>query len=261
MNDLESTVRSRLHDLAGALPDEDGAQNAVGARARHHRQRRNRMAVLAVCAGLLVIAGGSTAAGALLSSPAPGGDVVTGPVEVRDPTASTSPAPTPTAVPPTPPAPTPSTPTQERPAATAEDPGGAPPAPTSSAPTSSAPTGTVPTGPASSVPSVEQPAGWPPEANAVQGGVYWAVYLELYRTGDPGGGQDALAALHELGYDGGIGGVGCDMGAAEALGLDPNGDYSGVSVFFDTADDAQRFVDLYQPGVVGTARITAYCLD
>ena len=47
----------------------------------------------------------------------------------------------------------------------------------------------------------------------------------------------------------------------ETLGLDPAVDYDAVSVFFDTEADAQTFVDLYQPGVVGTAFVTAYCLD
>lgn len=267
MNDLESTLRSRLHDLADAAPDGDGGENALAARAGHQRQRRNRMTVLAVCAGLLVVAGGSTAAGVVLSS-GPDRGVVTVPGEVTTPapTPSTRPAPPSSA-----PAPAPSASSSSVPA----------PPPSSSAPSSSAPSSRPPVGaqapvgapaagsapatpPAGSpptVPATEEPVDWPAEAAAVHGGTYWAVFLDVSRAGDTAGEQEALAALSEIGYQGGIGDIGCTAGAVEALGLDPTLGYTGVSVFFATAGDAQRFVDLYQPGVVGTARITAYCLD
>ena len=253
MNDLESTLRSRLHDLAEAAPAGDGLDDAVTARARHQRQRRTRLAVLAVCAGLVVVAGGSTAAGVLLSS-GPDGDVAV-PAEVT-PTAPT-PGPAPTSRPVPSVAPAPSAPSSPPPSSSAPVPG------TAGLPAGT-PTAGVPATPPRSTPAppaAETPADRPTEATAVHGGTYWAVFLDVSRAGDTAGEQEALAALSEVGYQGGIGDIGCTEGAVEALGLDPTIGYTGVSVFFATAAEAQRFVDLYQPGVVGTARITAYCLD
>ena len=256
MNDLESTLRARLHDLAGAAPDADGGDSAGAARDRHHRQRRNRMAVLAVCAGLVVVAGGSTAAGALLSSAGPDGDVVTVPEQVTTPAPSLQPTPTPRPTPPSSAAP--SAPSAA-PSSSAES--SAPSVPSSPAPSSPAPSSRPPVGSAPTAPTPDEPAAWPAEATAVQGGTYWAVFLDVSWAGDTAGEQEARAALSEAGYLGSSGDIGCAQGAAEALGLDPALSYTGVWVEFPTAADAQRFVDLYQPGVVGTARITAYCLD
>ena len=261
MNDLESTLRSRLHDLAGAAPDGDGGHVAGAARTRH-RRHRNRMAVLAVCAGLVVVAGGSTAAGALLSS-GPDGSVVTAPGETTD--AAPTPGPAPTSRPvPSPTAPS-SLPSSTVPSSTPPSPS----APSGRAPgTAPAPAGTPAAGaPVTSprstptAPAGDAPAAWPTEATAVQGGVYWAVFLDVSRAGDTAGEQEARAALSAAGYRGSGGDVGCAQGAAEALGLDPAISYTGVWVEFTTAADAQRFVDRFQPGVVGTARVTAYCLD
>ena len=95
----------------------------------------------------------------------------------------------------------------------------------------------------------------------MHGGSYWAVFLDVSRAGDTAGEQEAREALAAAGYRGSGGDVGCAQGASEALGLDPAIAYTGVWVEFATAAEAQRFVDLYEPGVVGTARVTAYCLD
>ena len=197
MNDLESTLRSRLHDLADAAPDGDGLDNAVTARGRHQRQRRTRLAVLAVCAGLVVVAGGSTAAGALLSSGPDGGVAVPGEVTPATPT----PGPAPTSRPAPSPGPSPSAPSSSTPA----------PPPSSSAPSSSAPSsapapGTpvspagspgsgAPASPPRSTPATEEPAAWPAEATAVHGGSYWAVFLDVSRAGDTAGEQEAREAL------------------------------------------------------------------
>ncbi|MGQ0629581.1 MAG: hypothetical protein ACT4P1_00950 [Sporichthyaceae bacterium] len=54
--------------------------------------------------------------------------------------------------------------------------------------------------------------------------------------------------------------LGCDMGAAEELGLG-EGEYFRVAVYFATQDDAQAFADGYAPGVVGIAQATLFCLD
>jgi len=105
-------------------------------------------------------------------------------------------------------------------------------------------------------------ATWPQEAAATHGGTAWAVFLEVVR-GD--GEQDALQAavdsLRSVGYTGGVGDVDCSAGAREALGLDPALTYTAVDVLFATAEEAQQFVDLYEPGVVGTVQVTTYCLD
>ena len=104
---------------------------------------------------------------------------------------------------------------------------------------------------------------FPPEAEAEQGGRYWAVFLSVERGSDATGPEisEALRAAEEVGYEAGAGDLGCTQGAAEALGLDPALPYVGVSIFFASAELAQQFVDAYEPGVVGTAEVTAYCLD
>jgi hypothetical protein len=140
-----------------------------------------------------------------------------------------------------------------------------------SAPATRQPSSVVssPSTPSSSTPAptpgpTSEPAehvSWPPEAQAEHGGQYWAVYLAVAHAGTD---QAELAAAHasakSIGYQAGIGSI-CEAGATEALGLNPDISYDAVSIFFDTAAQAQEFVDLYQPGVVGTAFITAYCLD
>ncbi|WP_448625758.1 hypothetical protein [Geodermatophilus sp. URMC 64] len=70
----------------------------------------------------------------------------------------------------------------------------------------------------------------------------------------------ALADLRSLGYDGaGIAQVGCDAGAAEALGVDP--DDLTAAVHFATQGDAEYFVGRYLGPIVGYAQVTTFCLD
>jgi hypothetical protein len=66
-----------------------------------------------------------------------------------------------------------------------------------------------------------------------------------------------------VGYedDIGSGDIGCEQGAKEALRLDPSRDYRSVSIFFDTQHRRSSFRRRLRAPVVGTARITAYCLD
>jgi len=105
--------------------------------------------------------------------------------------------------------------------------------------------------------------GWPPEVTPVHGGRAWAVYLAV-------GSPDSEWDMHMLGetesylqgqgYTGsGIGSVGCDQGAAEALGVDPQD--NRVAVYFDSAARAQEFVAVYDRQDVGSAEVTTYCLD
>jgi hypothetical protein len=228
VNDFEALVRGQLHDLADDLPAGDGTANADVARGRYRRQRRNRLTVAALCAGLLVVAGGSVTVGSLLSAGPPAGSVLT-PAEESVPTAPTPAPATETTTPP--PAPLP----------TVEPP---------------------PAAPTSATPAAAEDEDWPAEAAAVEGDTYWAVFLDVVRDdaeSDNGRLKAAMDSLAELGYYGGVEPVGCDVGAQSTLGLDPDATYYGVSVFFETAAEAQRFVDLYQPGLVGTAQISYGC--
>ena len=117
--------------------------------------------------------------------------------------------------------------------------------------------------PASPSPSESASPTFPPEAPAEHGGEYWAVFLAVVRGVDARHPEiaEAVQAAKDLGYSGGHGEIGCTQGAAEQLRLDPAADYMAVSVFFASQAQAQQFVDAYEPGVVGTAKITAYCMD
>ena len=129
----------------------------------------------------------------------------------------------------------------------------------------------VATTPSTPPPTTSAPPTFPPAAEGVQqGDVVWAVYLAVARVGDDGRPDDPAGDLDRArrqaaaaGYERDVGGgqVECDRGARAALGLDPGRDYYTVSIFFATRADAQQFVAAYEPGVVGTAEITAYCLD
>lgn len=119
------------------------------------------------------------------------------------------------------------------------------------------------------LPPLERPVADPPptaadlpaEAAAVHGGRYWGVFAAVaYDASDPRL-TEALGQVRALGYQGGTGDVACTQGAVETLGLDPQRFYTAVSVLFDSREAAQQFVDAYEPGVVGTAEVTAYCLD
>lgn len=82
-----------------------------------------------------------------------------------------------------------------------------------------------------------------------------------YDLQDPGL-ERARARAEQAGYDEvGGGDIDCDQGAREALGLDPDRDYYAVALYFPDRPTAQQFVDAYEPGVVGIADLTTYCLD
>jgi len=102
-----------------------------------------------------------------------------------------------------------------------------------------------------------------------QGGEFWAVYLAVSRldaTGkpeQPGELARARERAEAAGYKGHVeeGDIGCQRGAREALRLDPAREYRTVSIFFDTQAQARQFVAAFEPPVVGTAKIKAYCVD
>jgi hypothetical protein len=100
----------------------------------------------------------------------------------------------------------------------------------------------------------------PPEAAATQGGKYYAVFLAVAGDANDPSLADAQSRAKALGYQGGVGELNCTPGARTALNLE-NGNYTAYSIFFMTAEQAQTFVNAYSAHIVGTAYVTAGCLD
>lgn len=108
-------------------------------------------------------------------------------------------------------------------------------------------------------------------ATLQHGSTYWGVYVTVVRADDnhqvEPDDQKRLDAAKEsltgLGYepDSGAYDNGCEQGMQEQLRLDPQRIYAAVRIFFATPAEAAQFVEAYQPGVVGTARVTLYCMD
>ena len=116
----------------------------------------------------------------------------------------------------------------------------------------------VPTG----VPTAQPPVspGLPPESAAEPGGRYYAVFLAVASDARDPKLEQAQNRAQGLGYAGGIGDLGCTAGAREQLKL-PDGTYTAYSIFFDSQQRADLFVKAYGAPVVGTALISAGCLD
>ena len=113
---------------------------------------------------------------------------------------------------------------------------------------------------ASSFPRTPDP-GMPAEAEARQNGHFMAVFLALGDGRDAGPIQAAQRRATALGYYGGVGGLGCTRGAAEALHTGAGTGLVAYSIFFDTADQAERFAAVYGAGVLGIVPIVATCID
>lgn len=221
MNDLDLRVALQRDADLVGEPSPDLLDQLVD---RRRLQRRQRSALLGAVAAVVIIAAGIPIASSLVTR-SEGGPAT----RTETPTIAPTPSVTPEDVQETPQAPT--TPEPE-----VEDP---------------APTGDSPAAPA-----------WPSASAATHGGQYWAVFLEVAREGtEQAELQRAYADASALGYPSGIGDVNCSQGAREQLGLDPTVSYQVVNIYFDTSEQAQQFVDLYESGVVGTAYVTAYCLD
>ena len=129
---------------------------------------------------------------------------------------------------------------------------------TGTRPTQPETTTTVPA-PTSTTPA---PATLPTPIPVEHGREMFGVYLSVERGMAPTAETQAAQAEAERNkwpFSGGD--INCDQGAREALRLDPARDYYAIAVYFATRDDAQRFVDLYEPGVVGIAPVTVFCAD
>ncbi len=115
---------------------------------------------------------------------------------------------------------------------------------------------------AASIPATARPAiSFPPEAEAIDGGKYYGVFVSVKTSVDDPELTRVSSELEGLGYQGGVGEIDCTAGAREQLKLKSQGDYFAYSLYFATRQQAQQFVDAYEGPVVGTAFITANCLD
>lgn len=227
-------MADHLDDRLSALSDTPvpALLPAAAVRARGDQRRRRQTAVVGATAVLAIAALGGVALGtgqepqdALRVASTPNASPSTSPPPSADPTPTAQP--TPTAEP------TPSETVEPTPS---ESPSSSPPPPA--------------------------PPAFPDQAAPEHGSTRTAVYLALaYDSADPEL-QQAQAQAAEFGYgEVGAGDVSCDQGAREAFGLDPQQAYYGVALYFADRPTAQQFVDAYEPGVVGIATVTTYCLD
>jgi hypothetical protein len=135
----------------------------------------------------------------------------------------------------------------------AEEPSATSPAP-QPAPTTASPSPTPSPSPSPS-PIDEVPEPVVPE----HGGTYWGVYLAVGEGPDV---EDASAYLRAEGLDEGlqfgVHDIGCDQGAAEAIGSD--GPLT-VAVYFETEEDAEAWADTLPAPPLAIAEVQTYCLD
>jgi hypothetical protein len=115
--------------------------------------------------------------------------------------------------------------------------------------------------PATERPTARPSGSLPPEAAATQGGKYYAVFLAVAGDANDPSLVQAQERAKALGYQGGVGDVNCTPGARTALNLREGAAYTAYSIFFETNAQAQTFLNSYSGPVVGTAYVTAGCLD
>ncbi len=105
---------------------------------------------------------------------------------------------------------------------------------------------------------------FPPEAAQLrQGERVFGVFVAVERTTSAPEIARAKEELQKAGYRVAPGAtdINCDQGARDALKLTPGVDYFVEAVYFRTREEAQQFVEAFEPGVVGTAQVTVYCRD
>lgn len=104
----------------------------------------------------------------------------------------------------------------------------------------------------------------PPAGELTHGGQSWAVYLALADDFTAPELEEAQQLADMYGLFAGFGDLGCDQGGAEALGVDPNGEWAVASVYFDSEAEAEQFVDAFEARghtVAGVGPVQTFCLD
>jgi hypothetical protein len=106
-----------------------------------------------------------------------------------------------------------------------------------------------------------EPVG-PMPVDPLHGNTYWATYVWVGAAGTPESNEVVGKLSDDFGIQAIQGEVGCDEGAAEALG--PGAAWR-VAVYFETRGDASAFADDYRIRYAGSdpviAQVTTYCLD
>jgi hypothetical protein len=100
--------------------------------------------------------------------------------------------------------------------------------------------------------------GWPIESTPEHGAQLWAAYVAVGAPGDPTL-QRALEEVQQLWPGAGLGELGCDVGAAEALGRDRA--EHAVAVYFDTEQHVTEFRRRWGGPYVGAVQVTTLCAD
>jgi hypothetical protein len=100
--------------------------------------------------------------------------------------------------------------------------------------------------------------GWPIESTPVHGARFWAVYLAVGAPGDPAL-QRVLEDVQQLWPGAGLGELGCDEGAAAALGRTPT--EHAVAVYFATEQHISEFRRRWEAPLVGVVHVTTRCAD
>lgn len=99
---------------------------------------------------------------------------------------------------------------------------------------------------------------------SLHGGSAWAVYLAVTDSYDDPSILEAKDLARSVGYDAAAGDLGCDVGAAAALGRNPEAFAAAVAVYFDSESSATLARDLFERReipVVGVASVSVLCLD
>jgi hypothetical protein len=100
--------------------------------------------------------------------------------------------------------------------------------------------------------------GWPIESTPVHGAQFWAAYLAVGAPGDPAL-QRVLEDVQQLWPGAGLGELGCDEGAAAALGRTPT--EHAVAVYFATEQHISEFRRRWEEPFVGAAHVITRCAD
>ncbi len=100
--------------------------------------------------------------------------------------------------------------------------------------------------------------GWPIESTPVHGAQFWAAYLAVGAPGDPAL-QRVLEDVQQLWPGAGLGELGCDEGAAAALGRTPT--EHAVAVYFATEQHISEFLRRWEDPFVGAVHVTTHCAD